>query len=168
MDLTPVQPWLVLGHVVSAFAFVAAHGVAMAVFFRFRTERDRAALAALIGLSSYSMGALYTTFVLLLLFGIVAGIVGDWWTSGRLWLWASVAILVVIVGAMYGLMTTHYIAIRRAIGIRPPQDAPDRVLDELDDEALARLLTARRPVVGAAIGIVGLVVIIWLMVMRPF
>jgi len=169
MDLSPYQPWLIFIHVAGAFAFIAAHGASMAVFFRIRRERDRAKLTTLLELSSYTIGFLYIAFVVLLLGGIAAGIVGGWWTNGRLWLWTAVVILVIIVGLMYGLLTTSYAKIRQALGVPSMNDQKKGVVPEPGtDAALEALLTSSRPTIGAVLGIVGLVVIIWLMVVKPF
>lgn len=169
MDLSPYQPWIVFTHVAAAFAFIAAHGASMAVFFRLRRERDRAKLTTLLDLSSYTLGVLYVAFLVLLLAGILAGIVGGWWTNGRLWLWIALVVLVVVVGLMYGLMTTSYGKLRQALGIASPSDAKKGiVLEPAPDEVLEALLTSSRPTIGALTGIAGLLVIIWLMVVKPF
>ena len=89
---------------------------------RIRRARVRVRLATLLELSSYSIGFLYIAFLILLLAGIAAGIVGGWWTNGRLWLWTALVVLVVVVGVMYGLMTTTYLKVRQALGIPSPSD----------------------------------------------
>ena len=169
MDLTPYQPWIIFIHVAAAFAFIAAHGISMGVFFKIRRERDRAKLATLLEFSSYSIGALYVAFLILLLAGILAGIVGGWWTNGRLWLWAALVVLVVVVGLMYGLMTTTYGKLRQGLGIATPSEQKKGIVPEpASDEVLEALLTSSRPTIGAVLGVAGLLVIIWLMVLKPF
>ena len=70
---------------------------------------------------------------------------------------------------MYGLMTTTYVKLRRAVGIQTPQDVRKGILPEpVSDAELEALLRSSRPAWGAAIGVVGLIVIIWLMEMKPF
>jgi hypothetical protein len=169
VDLSPYQPWFVFIHVAAAFAFIAAHGISMGVFFKLRRERDRAKLTTLLEFSGYSMTTLYIAFLILLIGGIVAGIVGGWWTNGQLWLWASLGLLVVIVGLMYGLMTTHYGKTRQALGIPTMNDQKKGIVPEpASDAELDSLLSSSRPTIGAVIGIAGLFVIIWLMVVKPF
>lgn len=169
MDLAPYYGWFVLIHVLAAFAFIAAHGISMGVFFALRRETDRAKLAVLVEHSGRSIGALYITFLILLAAGILAGIVGGWFTNGQLWLWAAIVVLVVIVGAMYGFMTTSYVTLRRALGVQSPQDIKKGLVPEpASDEELASLLASPRPTWGAIIGIAGLAVVIWLMEMKPF
>jgi hypothetical protein len=169
MDLSPYQPWIVFTHVAAAFAFIAAHGASMGVFFKIRRERDRAKLVTLLELSSYSIGVLYIAFLVLLVAGTLAGIVGGWWTNGRLWLWAALVVLVVVVGAMYGLMTTTYVKLRTALGIPSPSETKKGIVPAPGSDAeVDALLTSSRPTIGAVIGIAGLLVIVWLMVVKPF
>ena len=169
MDLSPYQPWLVFIHVAAAFAFIAAHGISMGVFFKLRRERDRAKLTTLLEFSGTSITTLYIAFLVLLLGGIAAGIVGGWWTGGRLWIWVSLGLLIVITVLMYALMTTTYVKVRQALGIPSMSDSKKGIVPEpASDEALDALLTSSRPTIGAVLGIAGLLVIIWLMVVKPF
>ncbi len=88
MDLTPYRSWLVLLHILSVFAFLPVHGVSMTVALRLRHERDRARIGAYLDLSNVYLGGMYGTLGLLLLFGILSGIAGAWWTSGRAGSWS--------------------------------------------------------------------------------
>lgn len=160
-------PWIVLLHVVGAFAFVLAHGASAFAAFRIRSEREPARVAALLDMSAFSLGTMYVGLVLLLIGGIAAGFIGGWW--GDLWIWLSIGVLVLIIGAMYPMGSLHYANVRRAVGIKPysdPKDAPPPV--PLSGPELEAVLTSSRPFALAAVGGIGLVVIIWLMVMKPF
>src|SRR5437764_15347560 len=101
MDLKPFHSWLVLLHILGVFAFLLAHGASVAVAFRVRSERDPTRIRALLDLSNGYLNAMYGGLVALLIFGILAGISGAWWTSGRLWIWAALVVLVGIVVGMY-------------------------------------------------------------------
>jgi hypothetical protein len=160
-------PWIVLLHVVGAFAFVLAHGASAFAAFRIRSERDPVRVAALLDLSSFSLGTMYIGLVLLLIGGIAAGFIGSWW--GDLWIWVAIGVLVLIIGAMYPMGSLHYANVRRAVGIKPysdPKDAPPPA--PLSGPELESVLTSSRPFALAAVGGIGLIVIIWLMVMKPF
>lgn len=167
MDLTPYIAWIIFAHVLGAFLFVAGHGVSMLVAFRLRAESNRARMAALLDLSGVALGLAYAGLLLLLVGGIVAGIVlGSW---GRAWIWVSLVLLVVIGVAMTPLGILYFNRIRLAIGIRTrnlkPTD-PDPV--PASDEALAALTQARNPELLLAIGGGGFLVILWLMLFKPF
>jgi hypothetical protein len=164
MDL---YPWLVLIHVLAAFAFALTHGVSAFVSFAIRREREPERIRPLLELSSRAIGGLYASLLTLLVAGIAAGIMGNWF--GRGWIWASLGILVLVVVAMYAMASRYYAGIRTAVGLAAygaPKDAPPPV--PAGREQLAALLDTRRPEAIAAIGLGGFALIIWLMVTKPF
>lgn len=160
-------PWLVIAHVLGAFAFVGAHGVSAFVAFRLRRERRPDHIATLIGLSSTSLSVMYPAMLLLLVAGIVAGFAGGWW--GRAWIWLSIGLLLAIGTAMYLVGTRYYISVRHAVGISVPQDGKNARLPAPATPAdLDALLTSRRPELLALIGGAGLAAIVWLMEVKPW
>ncbi len=169
MDLSTIRPWLTLLHILGAFGFLAIHGVSMAVVMRLRSERDRVRVRTLLELSAWSINALYLFLLVLLVAGILSGIAGAWWTSGQLWIWAGLGLLVLITVAMYAVLTTYFLKLRAAVGI-PTQKEVKLGIEpvQLSDPELAVLLASPQPLIGAAIGVVGIVVIVWLMVLKPF
>ena len=164
-----IKPWLVVLHVLSAFGFLAVHGISMGVLFRVRKERDRGRLATLLEFSATYLNALYLFLLLLLVTGIVSGILGGFWTNGQLWLWVSLGLLIALVGAMYYFMTEPFTAMRSGLGIQGMQDRKKGIMPTpAADAELAVLLTSRRQISGAALGVATIVVITWLMEMKPF
>ena len=162
-----LYPWVILLHIIGAFMFAASHGVAIWMTMVLSRERDRTRIAALLDLSSASLGGLYVGLVLLLIGGIWGGLLGNWFAS--LWIWVALVLLIVIAVIMYIVATPYFRSLRDAIGIKSqygPKDAPDPV--PLPDAELVAL-AARSPVaVLSVVGIGGLVVILWLMVVKPF
>jgi len=160
-----LYPWVVLVHVVAAFLFILAHGASAIVSFRLRAERDPTRVLALLDLSASTIGPMYGTLGLLLLAGIAAGIMGNWFSKG--WIWVALGVFIVITVLMYVVATTYYVGIRRALGqVRAGSKEP--APQPLPTEQLLALLDSRRPDAIAAIGVVGLVVILWLMEFKPF
>jgi hypothetical protein len=160
-------PWIKLLHVVGAFGFVLAHGASALAAVRIRSEREPSRVAALLDLSSASLGLMYVSLLVLLAGGITAGFVGGFW--GEAWIWAAIVVLVVVVVAMYPLGSQHYANVRRAVGLKAyndPKDAPPAA--PMTSDELAALLASPRPFVLAAFGGIGLIVILWLMVVKPF
>ena len=100
----------------------------------------------------------YIGLVLLLVGGAGAASVNGLWAQP--WVWASVVVLVVVIGAMYGVGSRYYMRLRQLLAGRngePP----------IGDEALAIYLDSRVPDILGGIGAVGLLVLIGLMVLKP-
>jgi hypothetical protein len=159
--------WIVLLHIIGAFLFVASHGVAIWMAIQISREKDRTRIGALLDLSSASLNGLYVGLLLLLIGGIWAGIVRDWFRFG--WIWLALVVLIAITVLMYLVATPYFRALRGAVGIRSqygPKDAPDPV--PLSDAEVAAI-AARSPVaILSATGVGGLLIILWLMVVKPF
>lgn len=170
MDLAFLRPWLVLAHVLAVLGFVLSHGASASVLFRLRSERDPARIRALLELSNAYLGWTYGALGLLLLSGILAGIVGDWWTSGRLWLWVSVVLLVGVIIGMYLVAAPYFERLRHAVGLQTYQDVKERrdPPPPATDGELAVLLQSSRPAMVALIGFGGIGLITWLMMFKPF
>lgn len=157
---------LVLLHVVGAFAFVLAHGISMLVSFRLRGERDRARQAHLLELSSIGINAMYVGLLIMLAAGVAAAFMGNHW--GRGWIWASLGTLATVIAVMYVVATPFYGRMRVAAGAPVPAQVAERLKPPPTDADLAALATSNRPMLLATVGGVGLVVIIWLMLAKPF
>ena len=170
MDLAPFLPWLNLVHVLSAMAFILIHGFSGLIALRVRRERDRTRLAGLLDLSAGWLNWGWLALATLLLSGILAGIAGGWWTSGRLWIWASLIIFIVVGAAMTPLAGSYMEAARHAVGMqsvmdrRRKQEAPSAA----DDVELERILSSSKPLITAVIGLGGIAVLTWLMMLKPF
>lgn len=168
MDLVPFLPWLVFAHVVGAFLFVVAHGVSAFVAFRVRGERDPARVAALLDLSGGALTLAFVGLLILLVAGIVTGIVKG--SFGQGWIWVSIVLLVGIGVAMTPLGSQYYGRVRALVAPSSNGSDPGTVADPVpvDGAVLARLLDTRRPEALAIVGGGGFLVILWLMMFRPF
>jgi hypothetical protein len=166
MDLTPYLPWIVFIHIAAAFGFVLSHGVSAFVAFRLRAERDPARLGALLDLSASSLGVMYISLLTVLIAGILAAVAGGYFSQR--WPWVAIITLLVVAFLMYPLATAHYRKVRVGLGQRAYGDkSTDRVVP-LPPGELAALLDNRRPEAIAAVGIIGLLILLWLMVLKPF
>lgn len=166
MDL---YPWIVLVHIVAAFVFVLAHGASAFVAFRIRSETDRTRLAALLELSGASLATTFIALLVLLVAGIWAAIAGGHFGGGKYWAWAALGVFIVTAGLMTPLASSWMNRVRHAIGARTQADKktdPDPV--PASDAELAAILATGRPELVAAVGLVGLAVLVTLMRFKPF
>jgi hypothetical protein len=159
--------WIVLLHIVGAFLFVVAHGASVWAVNAIRREGQPARIAALTDLSGMSLTAAYIGLLLLLVGGIWAGISGNWFGSG--WIWAALGVFIVVAVAMYAIATPYFKRLRLALGQRTmgmPKDAPAPV--PASDAEIAAIAASAPAMLLNAVGFLGLVVILWLMVVKPF
>jgi hypothetical protein len=93
--------------------------------------------------------------------------VGSWWDE--LWIWTSIVILVVVGVVMWAVASPYYMGLRKDLGRGDREPKPgEALIAPLTDEELVARLDSARPYWLAAIGGIGLVVIVWLMVLKPF
>ena len=166
ITMSPMYGFVVLLHVLGAFAFVMAHGVSMLIAFRLRGERDRARQAHLLELSGISVGLMYIGLGVLLLAGIVAAFMGGLW--GRGWVWAALGTLVAVIAVMYAVATPFYGRMRAAAGVPGSEQLAARLKPPPTPADLDALATSNRPILLAAVGGIGLALIVWLMLSKPF
>ena len=152
--------WWVFLHIAGVFVFLVSHGISIGVSMRLRQERDPKRIMALLDVSSSSISGLYVGLVLLLVGGVVAGFMGDWWGQG--WIWVALGALVAVMILMYALATGYYKRLRLIVGAMA--DGSEAV----SDERLGELLAGPRPVVLAVLGSGGLLFILYLMLFKPF
>ena len=157
-------PIIVAVHMVAGLAFILLHGVSMVTAFQLRGATDPERVRRLLTRSQMFVGFMYVALLVLLLAGIAGGFIGAHW--GRLWIWASLGILVVVMAVMYSVATPYYGELRGAVGL-PHQGRPADG-ETLAGEALAARLRSPRPFWLALVGIAGLVAILVLMFNQPF
>jgi len=167
VDLTPYIGWIIFLHVLGSFMFVAGHGVSMFVVFRVRKESDRGKLAALLDLSGWSLGVAGIGLLILFVSGIVAGIVLG--SFGSTWLWVALVLFIVISIVMTPVGGTYLRNLRLAIGQRPGNAKPgDPDPTPVSDAELAAMQASRKPELLLLPGAGGFVLILYLMMFKPF
>ncbi len=75
------------------------------------------------------------------------------------WAIASYVVLAVVVGVMYSVATGYYVGLRALASGEDGQP--------VDAGALQAALVTRRPEILAVVGTSGLLILLWLMVVRP-
>jgi hypothetical protein len=151
--------WWKFVHVLGVFAFLISHGVSIGVAMRLRRERDPVRVLTLVQLSGSSMWAFYVSLLLLVGAGAALGFLGHWWSY--IWIWTAIGVLVLTMGVMYAVASPYYRKIRVVAG------AMTQGSQAVTDQQFAALLTSPTLFVVTAVGVVGLGLILWLMIMQP-
>ena len=146
-------------HIVGLLGFLASHGVSMAVLFLLRRERDPARIGHLLALSGSSIRPFYVSLGVLLLGGVVAAFMGDWW--GYAWIWAAIVLLVGSSIVMLVVARPYY---RRVGLVARAMASGSRAVST---EQLDEVLTGPRPFTIAGIGFGAILLILYLMMFKP-
>jgi len=152
--------WVKYLHVASAIGFAAVHGTSIAVLYAIRNERDRKRLLATLDFSGHTATAMYISLVAIVGTGFWMGFLRELWFRQR-WYWSALVLLVVITVLMLWIAKPFTARIRAACEVRPSG------IPRKSDEELGDILHSARVHVIAAIGVVGLGLILWLMVFHP-
>lgn len=154
--------WLVFLHILGVFGFLLAHGVSVFVSFQVPREKDIHTIRALLGLSASAVMASNISLLLLLIGGIAAGFVGNWWSQG--WIWTALVVFVLVWATMSIFAGPAFRKARIAAGFTGPRSIDESKVSENLPQALAAI----RPQIPMATGTIGLLIILWLMVLKPF
>jgi uncharacterized membrane protein len=170
LDLAAYQGALNLIHVLAVMAFILCHGFSGLMALRIRGERDRERIQTMVQVADSFLNWGWLALAVVFFGGILAGIAGGWWTSGRLWIWVSLVLFIVVAALMTPVAGAYMVAVRRALG-QPSRDDRRKgrpAPEPATDEELAVIVASDRPIWAAVIGLAGIVALTWLMVDKPF
>src|SRR5579859_6090293 len=161
--------WFVFAHVLGVFGFLLAHGTAAAVAFVLRSQREVERVRVLLDLSRSVTMVANVSMLVLLAAGITAGFMGHWWGHG--WIWAALSLFILIGVTMTFLGSRPLNRLRQLIDTGNP--ARSETIDHSSpgtsaEKQLAVLLNVAHPWLLTVSGGGGLVLILWLMMFKPF
>jgi hypothetical protein len=162
--------WLVFLHLVGLLGFVMAHGVSVGVLFALRRPGSIERTRSLLDLSTSSFTAVYISVLVIVVAGIAAGIVGGKFTFGPWWLWISLALFVGIAFFMSYVRWVQMTEVRHAAGMQTQDDVKKGIAapEPRDPAAIAAAVERVRPWLVLVVGFGGLIVILALMMFKPF
>lgn len=159
--------WVVFVHILSALAFFMAHGASAAMAFQIRRERQLDRIKAILDLSSAALPVMYFSVLALVVAGVIAGIMGNWFSQG--WIWVALVLLVVVFGWMYAYVFRYYTPIRKAVGLPYHDRSGDKPAGApASDAEIAAAIQATNPPLLMGVSFALVAVILWLMVFKPF
>jgi uncharacterized membrane protein len=148
--LTNLYVWLKFFHLLGLAVFLFGHGVSGGASLALRAPVSSQS-RQLLWLSQRSSLVTNPSLIVVIVTGIWMGFAGHWWGQG--WLWASVAVLVALLVAMGLIARPYYLA-------RDAAKQPDDIVSER--------LSRTRPLAAIWIGTIGLLLLMFLMVFKPF
>ncbi len=92
--------------------------------------------------------------------GLGAAAGGNLW--GKPWIIASIVVFIVVLIVMWAVASPYYMGLRKSLEERGSDGRPT-----MEPAALATMLDTRRPEILALVGTAGLVLLVWLMVLKP-
>jgi hypothetical protein len=157
MEDRSVYQWFVFIHLIGLVVFLLAHGASAFISLRLPAQRDPVVVANDLETSKIATRTMYVGLVLLLIGGAGAATINEFWSKP--WVLGSIVVLVVVIGAMYALGTGYYNALRQKLAANAGRP--------MAEDVLVGLLDPQRPRILAGVGVLGLLLIIWLMVLKP-
>jgi Predicted integral membrane protein (DUF2269) len=158
--MEPLYSWFVFAHLFGLVLFAISHGASAFMAFRLRSARDPKVVTALLEVGSMSIGPMYIGLLLLIVGGLGAAWVANLW--GQAWIIASIVVFIVVLVAMWAVASPYYMNLRKELA----EVGPDGN-SKMSQEALAAQLDSRRPEILTAVGTIGLLLLVWLMVIKP-
>ena len=157
--------WWLWAHIVFVVGFLLSHGTSAAVGFRLRQEKSPDSIRGLTALSKQTNNFTYAFVILILITGISMGFQNNWWRFA--WIWVALGVLILTIGAMSGLSRPYH---NVRVGLGLPGRGPQRGTPPapVSSEQLAQLVARANPVPISIVGIVALLILVWLMVLKPF
>ena len=163
-----LYPWIKWLHILTVLIFYFSHGVSMAVAFKMSSEKNPDRLRALLDLSRWSLTPMGMSLMALLIFGVILTFMGTWWK--QIWPWLSLLLLIAMSVWMTRQSRTVYSPIRKALGLpymtgagkeNPPVEPAS--MDEVN-----ALIARSNPHLQAWVGLIFTIIILWLMIFKPF
>lgn len=160
-------PWLLFLHILSALTFFLAHGASIAMAFKVRSETDFARIRAMLDLSVSTIMVMFVSFLAMGLTGLSMPFILKLWGKG--WIWASIVLMVIVVVQMGLMNEKRYKILRKLVGLPYMQGSKEFPAEppasQADVEAqLKKMKVTDLVIVGYGIP----VVVLWLMVFKPF
>jgi len=159
-----VYEWVVFVHVAAVLGFMLAHGVQVTATWKMRSEPDPQQSLTFFNLLP-SVTQLRVLLAVIVLTGAAAAFMGSWWGQG--WLWASVLLLAGISAAMWQYAGSYYGLIETA-ATRLIEVAGDPAQEPIAQREFQVARRSWQPIGMTVIGVGGTLVILWLMMFKPF
>ena len=155
--------WIVYVDVTVIFIFLIQHAAEIIVTFKLREQKEpEGVFATYAFMPNNNSRNLRITYSLIILTGAVAGFMSVWWRQG--WMWAALGVMIVIWIVMNQIGGKYLTAVDAIT-----DHAIKNKADESAIEKFRRDLKSRRePEIMTITSVIGMLIILWLMMFKPF
>lgn len=160
-------PWLIFIHILGAITFFLAHGTSVAMAYQLRKETDFSRIRALLDLSMSTMVVMFISFMVMGISGLIMPFILRIWNRG--WIWASIVLMIGVFLYMAFMNEKRYKHLRRMVGLpymvggkKFPAEGPASQAEV--EEYIRNLKVSDMVMIGYGIP----VVVLWLMIFKPF
>ncbi|MFQ5943648.1 MAG: hypothetical protein ACE5JF_08860 [Anaerolineales bacterium] len=156
-------------HVASSLGFFLFHGATASVSYGLKREQGRKSVQMLLKMRESSGVAGGISMTVMFISGIVLSFMGRFWSET--WVWISIVIFVVILLVMGGYGRNNFDRVSYLFDpetYKTPRDKKGEAPIPASDEELAAEQAKGRPIMLTVTGMGALVLILWLMMFKPF
>ena len=110
---------------------------------------------------------MYLARLVMLLTGIALGFLGKWWGKG--WIWLVLVLLFIEFFVMSSMATRRFTQLRKAVGLPYFEGTKlQPAVSPTSSDEITALIAAFKPIPIAVVGFGGLMLIMWLILFKPF
>lgn len=159
--------WMVYAHIAGVLGFFMMQGGVLSVLLRLKHERDAERIASLLSLQGLASRWSIPPLVIISLSGIILGYLGRWWTDA--WIWVSMALLALMGISGFGISMAASRRIRASLRVEVGNPSvTTSFLQDLKPEQIEPLSSTWPAYSMAVINGGGLMLLLWLMIFKPF
>jgi|SRR5215208_7101173 len=159
--------WIIFLHILSAITFFLAHGTSAAMMFKVRNETETIRIRAMLDMSESTLEITFISFLGMGLSGLVLPFFIHIWNKG--WVWLSIILMLFVFIWMVRMNEQTYKVLRKLVGAPYRQGSKEFHAEPVADVGVivSHLKSIRMtPILIIGYGIP--IVVLWLMVFKPF
>lgn len=159
--------WLIFLHVLAALTFFLAHGTSAAMAFKVRKETDLTRIRAMLDLSESTIEIMFLSFLGLLLTGVGLSFFAQVWNKG--WVWLSLLLMIFVFIWMVSMNERAFKVLRKLVGLpyrKGSKEYPAEPPASTEDVMIQLKKSNTRGLI--VVGYVIPMIVLWLMIFKPF
>lgn len=158
-----MYPWVVFLHVTVIFIFLIQHAAEIFITYKLRDQKEPRGIDATYSfMLKNNSRNLRITYSLIILTGATAGFMSTWWKQGWMWTALGIMLLIWIVMRRFG---GNYLNAVDAISEHAMKNKGEAsALEKFRSDLRAR----REPEIMTVTSVIGGLIILWLMMFKPF